>query len=116
METKKVNNKKNPNYKRIKDLCVDLYYRDPSIEMRLVRGRVFINSRMGEMMFIQNGPRGPRSVEIGRTLHSRSVRRPDGKYTVTFRCGGDEKNLKKMLTAEVNEIATMIKRDVESMN
>jgi len=102
---------KTPVYRRIKDICVDMYTHEAIIEKRLLRGRVFLNSDKGEIMFTQNGPRGPRSIEIGRTLHSRNIRRPDGSYMVTFRCRGNEKNLKELLLAEVQEIAIMITED-----
>lgn len=106
-------NTKTPIYRRVKDICVDMYTSDAAVEKRLLHGKVFLNSDKREILFAQNAPRGPRSVEIGRTLHSRYVRRPDGAYTVTFRCMGNEKNLRELLLVEVREIATMIKADVE---
>lgn len=104
-----------PHYKRVKDICLDIYSRDEQVEKRLLRGRALLNTEKGEFMFAQNEPRGPRSVEVGRTAHSRFVRRPDGLYTVTFSCmDGDEKHLKEQLIAEVREICAMIKEDKEA--
>ena len=81
-------NPKTPIYRRVKDICVDMYTSDAAVEKRLLHGKVFLNSDKGEILFAQNAPRGPRSVEIGRTLHSRYVRRPDGMYTITLRLDG----------------------------
>lgn len=106
-------NTRTPIYRRVKDICVDMYTSDAAVEKRLLHGKVFLNSDKGEILFAQNAPRGPRSVEIGRTLHSRYVRRPDGDYTVTFRCTGREKNLRELLLAEVREIAIMIQADAK---
>ena len=64
-------NTRTPIYRRVKDICVDMYTSDAAVEKRLLHGKVFLNSDKGEILFAQNAPRGPRSVEIGRTLHSR---------------------------------------------
>ena len=106
-------NTRTPIYRRVKDICVDMYTSDAAVEKRLLHGKVFLNSDKGEILFAQNAPRGPRSVEIGRTLHSRYVRRPDGDYTVTFRCRAGEKDLVKTLSAEIREIAKRIESDYE---
>lgn len=104
-----------PHYKRVKDICLDIYSRDEQVEKRLLSGRALLNTEKGEFMFAQNEPRGPRSVEVGRTVHSRFVRRPDGLYTVTFSSmDSDEKHLKEQLIAEVREICAMIKEDKEA--
>ena len=109
MATKKTN--KATSYRRIKDICIDLYTLDNDVDKQLMRGRFFLNCEKGEALFKQNLPRGLRSVEIGRTRHSRYVRRPDGDYTVTFRCRAGEKDLVKTLSAEIREIAKRIEAD-----
>ena len=111
MATKR--NGKTPVYKRIKDICIDMYTVDKAVDKQLMRGRFFLNCEKGEAIFKQNLPRGLRSVEIGRTRHSRYVRRPDGDYTVTFRCRAGEKDLVKTLSAEIREIAKKIESDYE---
>ena len=111
MATRK--NNKATSYSRIKDICIDMYTVDKAVDKQLMRGRFFLNCEKGEAIFKQNLPRGLRSVEIGRTRHSRYVRRPDGDYTVTFRCRAGEKDLVKILSAEIREIAKKIESDYE---
>ena len=102
---------KTPVYKRITDICVDMYTNDNAVEKRALRGKVFLNSEKGEIAFLQNKPRGQRSVEVGRTPHSRSVRRPDGDYTVTFRINARERYLRETLLAELRSLVTLILSD-----
>lgn len=54
--------------------------------------------------FVQNLPRGPRSIEVARGVHCRIVRRPDGKFTATFRFDIEEKYIGSTLTAELRNI------------
>lgn len=82
---------------------------DPN--MRVMRGKALLDDEAMDFKFVENAPRGPRSVEVGRTVHSRFVRRPDGLYTVTFRCDASTKYLRETLTAEVAEIVKMITAD-----
>lgn len=79
--------------------------------MRVMRGKALLDDAAADFKFVENAPRGARSVEVGRTLHSRFVRRPDGNYTITLRCSGDSKYLREELTAEVAEIARLITAD-----
>lgn len=111
MELNKDNEIIIPTYRRLKDICVDVYSHEVTIEKRFMCGKMFLNSEKGEVMFTQTQRKSVRSKEIGRTLHSRNIRRPDGTYQVTFRCNGNEKNLKNLLMAEVREIAIMIEED-----
>ena len=92
---------------------VDVYTNDEVATNRLLRGRALFDFDDKRFLFSQNEPRGPRSKEVGRTLHSRYVRRNDGDYTLTFHCSGGEKNLREMLISEVRDIATVIKADYE---
>lgn len=75
------------------------------IECQTVRGKGMYNRWDKEFLFIQDGPRGPKSKEIMRTAHSRLVRRPDGRYTLTFRFAGEEGGIMKSLVGEMKEIA-----------
>ena len=95
----------------MKDICVDMYTQVDAVEKRLLNGKALLNTEKGEFIFAQNPPRGPRSIEIGRTAHSRFVRRPDGLYTVTFRVDVQERNLREQLLAEVRDITKALKID-----
>lgn len=78
---------------------------------RLLRGRFLLNSTEGEATFVQAAQPAARSQEVGRTNHSRFIRRPDGTYTVTFRLRGDEKYLKSDMQAEIREVVDTILED-----
>lgn len=78
---------------------------------RILRGKALYNDCENEMTFVENTPRGVRSVEVGRTVHGRCVRRPDGLYTFTLRIDADMKYLRANLVAEAGEVATLIERD-----
>ena len=99
-------------YKRYIDYSVDLYSRSDDAENRLLRGRALLNTKKGELSFVENAPRGPRSVEIGRTFHSRFVRRPDGGYTVTFRVSAMSPIIREELLSEVRDVCRGIKDDM----
>lgn len=101
-----------PAYKRYTDYSVDMYTRDGQQTHRLLRGRALLSPEKGEMAFVENEPRGPRSREIMRTNHARTVRRPDGRYTISFAMlDGDEKNLREQLLAEIRKIVSFIGED-----
>ena len=103
-----------PVYKRVKDVCLDIYSRDEHVDKRLLKGRALLNTEKGEFAFVQNEPRGARSVEIGRSAHSRIVRRPDGLYTLTFSCmDAEEGHLREQLISEVRAVCAMMKADRE---
>ena len=102
-----------PHYEHHADMSVDLYTLDEKPEMQLLRGRALLNPDKKEFAFVQNTPRGPRSVEVGRTLHARYVRRPDGGYTATVRFEGDESLLREKLLSEVREMVTMVGEDMK---
>ena len=87
---------------------------DPN--MRVMRGKALLDDEAMDFKFVENAPRGPRSVEVGRTVHARFVRRPDGLYTVTFRCDASTKYLRETLTAEVAEIVRIITADKKAQN
>ena len=87
---------------------------DPN--MRVMRGKALLDEECADFNFVENGPRGPRSIEIGRTTHSRFVRRPDGAYTITLRCTGTEKYLRESLVAEIGDIVKSIKLDIATVN
>ena len=88
-----------------------LFTLEVGVSGRILRGRALYNDCENEMTFVENTPRGARSVEVGRTVHGRCVRRPDGLYTFTLRIDADIKYLRANLVAEVNEIASIIEND-----
>lgn len=103
-----------PKYKRMTDFCIDLYTQSDAIMNRVLSGKALVNPEKGEMMFAQNAPRGKRSIEISRTEHGRLVRRPDGRYTLTFGSMlASEKQLREQLLAEVRYVYKVIEHDVE---
>jgi hypothetical protein len=99
-------------YRRYIDYSVDLYSQSDDAENRLLRGRALLNTKKGELSFVENAPRGPRSVEIGRTFHSRFVRRPDGGYTVTLRVSAMNPIIREELLSEVRDVCRGIMDDV----
>lgn len=111
---KKMDNTKTQ-YKRYNDYSVDLYSQSDDAENRLLRGRALLNTNKGELSFVENAPRGPRSVEIGRTFHSRFVRRPDGGYTVTLRVSAMNPTIREELLSEVRDVCRGIMDDVARM-
>lgn len=108
MEDKKNEQAFRPHYKNMPDMSVDMYTVDADPENKLLRGRALLNPQKKEFAFVQNTPRGPRSVEVGRTLHSRYVCRPDGGYTVTVRFGAEEKNIREQLLAETRQMVSSV--------
>ena len=81
------------------------------VEHHLIRGRAVLNPEDSEFVFVENEPRLARSKEVGRTAHSRFVRRPDGNYTITLRINPLEKYLHSVLQAEVREVVAAISDD-----
>lgn len=95
----------------------DTYYRgylDVSVQaqekpnMRVMRGKALLDTASADFKFVENEPRGARSVEICRSLHSRCVRRPDGRYTLTFRLDAGQKYLREAVVAEVQDIIVLV--------
>ena len=100
----------NLTYKKWYEMTLKAQVQENS-NMRVLRGKLLVNERELEATFAQALPRGARSVEVGRTSHSRFVRRPDGLYTITLRVSAKEKYLKEALVAEMRDIATAIQID-----
>lgn len=104
----------NLTYKKWTDMTVKAQVQENS-NMRVLRGKILFNEKEHETTFAQALPRGARSVEVGRTPHSRFVRRPDGLYTITLRVSAKEKYLREALIAEVRDITTAIQIDSKQM-
>ena len=75
------------NFKR-ENLDVSILTQRGAPHMRVMNGKALLDEESKDMKFVENAPRGERSVEVGRTAHSRYVRRPDGMYTITLRLDG----------------------------
>ena len=114
-KNKVMDSTKIPVYRRYKDVCVDAYTNHEQIDKRLLRGRFMLNLEQGIAMFSQNAPTGRRSVEIGRTMHARIIRRQDGSYSCTFRFMHDEEQLKLRLIAEVRDVAKCAELDAKKL-
>lgn len=96
---------------KFESVCVDVFSTLDDVDKRLIRGRAIVDNEDSRVTIVQNEPRGPRSKEIGRTLHARVVRRPDGGYTATFRCRPKEKWRVEMLINEAREVGKIIGND-----
>ena len=90
-------------YEKLTDMSVELNTQ-PERNMCVLRGRALLNENESRFSFVQNPPRGARSVEVGRTAHSRYVRRPDGLYTLTVRFDAGEKMLLPALLSEMRAV------------
>lgn len=92
---------------------VNLYKRQESIDKQVVGGKMLLWAASKEVTFVQNAPRGARSVEIGRTAHARVVRLVNGHYSVRLRFSADERQVNYQLLAEMREVNNMAKADAE---
>ena len=99
-------------YRKYSDYSLEMQSREEP-DMVVIHGKGLLNAHEQRFTFVQNPKRGPRSTEIGRTSHSRSVRRPDGLYTVTFRFDAGEKLLLPALLAEVRAVVKHAQADQE---
>ena len=108
METNEKKVALTPRYTKHENMSIDMYTLDEEPKNKLLRGRALLNDEKREMTFVQNTPRGPRSTEVGRTLHSRFVCRPDGEYTVTVHFAADEGNIREQLLSETRTIVSAV--------
>lgn len=88
-----------------------LYKREESIDRKVVGGKLLQWAASKEVTFVQNGPRGPRSVEIGRTAHARMVRLLNGRYSARFVFAAGEREIGYQLIAEIRELNKMATTD-----
>lgn len=97
-------------YKKFGDYSIEMMSQQES-NMRVLRGKGLLNVQEARFTFVQNPPRGPRSVEVGRCKHARIVRRPDGMYTVTLRFDAKEKYILAALISEVRNCVNFAQED-----
>ena len=98
MKTKKV--------KALQNMTMFIETEKENIHLQPMNGRMLVNTVERCSLFVPNKPRGPRSTEVMRTPHSRMVRRPNGKYTLTFRFTSEEFCIAEQLLLEMRSIAT----------
>ena len=79
--------------------------------MQILRGRVLLCEEESRLSFVQNPPRGKRSVEVARAEHCRMVRRPDSLYTLTLRFDIKNKYIRETLISEVRQMVTAAQQD-----
>ena len=101
---------------RLSDMSVVMQTIEEKPELSFVRGKACLDKADKRMTFVENAPRGARSVEVARQPHSRVVRRPDGLYTLTLRFGAGERYLKSVLQSEVRNIVDAVALDYEKQN
>lgn len=101
------------NYQK-KNLDVSILTQRGAPNMRVMAGKALLDEESQDMKFVENPPRGPRSVEVGRTAHSRYIRRPDGMYTITLRVDASNKYLRETLTSEIADITKDIQLDFKN--
>lgn len=80
--------------------------------LKIRRGKAFVNVVDKELTFIQDQPRGERSTEVGRSLHGRMRKKPNGRYGLNFTFAIDEKFIKENLLVELRNL---IKAETESL-
>lgn len=98
-------------------VAVHMYTREESVEKRLLRGRVLLDSDAKTMLFAQNEPRTRFSKEVMRTDHGRLVRRWDGLYTLTFsKMDASERRVREALLSELRNAMDAIEQDVKKQN
>ena len=88
-----------------------LYKRQQSIDKKIVGGKLLHWAANHEITFIENPPRGPRSIEVGRTAHARLVRLQDGSYSMRVKFITQEKSVGYRLIAELRELTAKATED-----
>lgn len=84
---------------------LEIYSPQEAVDRRILRGRIFCDSANQKSSFVENVPSGPRSKEVGRTLHARMVKSSKtDEYKITFRFKANEKYLKETLLSEVRNL------------
>lgn len=91
---------------------VALFKREEVVDKKIIGGKMLQWSDSKEITFVQNAPRGARSVEIGRTAHARIVRLTNGAYSVRTRFNAEERSIGYQLIAELREINKMAQTDL----
>ena len=96
---------------KLQDYNITLHKRQEELDRQIVGGKLLLWKASKEVTFVQNAPRGARSVEIHRTAHARLVRLKDGHYSVRVRFFPSERQVGYHLIAEMREINKMAQED-----
>ena len=96
MKTKKV--------KALQNMTLFVETPQDNINLKPMSGRILVNTIERCSLFVQNKPRGPRSVEIMRTNHARMVRRPNGKYSISIQFSPEEFHISEQLMLEIGTL------------
>lgn len=102
-------------YQKFNDYTVKVVARQKTAVRRAFGAKATIIPEEGELWLVENKPRGPKSKEVGRTIHSRMVRRIDGNYTLTLRFSADERQIREQLLAETRRMATLADEDRQTV-
>ena len=89
------------------DMTVNLQSQE-NYDQKVLNGKLFVNKQKHQIAFNQNRPRGPRSIEVMRTMHSRLVRRPDGDYTLTFHFSSEEYAVGPQMLEELQKVVDFL--------
>ncbi len=96
---------------KLKDYTVNLHKRQEEVDRQIVGGKLLLWKASKEVTFVQNAPRGARSVEVHRTAHARLVRLVNGHYSVRLRFAATERQVGYQLIAEIRELNKMAQED-----
>lgn len=91
------------NYTRLNGMTIG-FKGQKDFNQRTLHGRITINKEEHHALFVQDKPRGQRSIEVMRTAHSRLVQHPDGNYTLTFRFSMQEDGWNVKLVDEMMDV------------
>lgn len=98
----------------IDETHLEVFSHEEDIDCRVIRGRVLLDAGIKRCTIVQASPRTSRSREVGRTLHSRIVERPDGDFTITFRIPRKEAYKRETLIAESRTLAKIMNEITET--
>ena len=93
-------------------VVVDAY---ENCNMKVTGGRILLNEKEKQLLFMQNKPRGPRSKELMRTFHSKVSLLPCGDYKITLRFSMDEQNIGDKLGDEFFDVFFALNLDNKSL-
>lgn len=90
-------------YSKLEEMTVSMQSQ-PEKNLRLLRGKAFLDENSKSFTFVQYEQRNKRSVEVCRSTHGRLVKKPSGDFTLTFRFDEDTRDIKETLISEIRTI------------
>jgi hypothetical protein len=100
--------------KRLNNMSVVINAHE-NCNMKATGGRILLNEKEKQLLFMQNKPRGPRSKELMRTFHSKVSLLPCGDYKITLRFSMDEQNIGDKLGDEFFDVFFALNLDNKSL-